>query len=484
MICPQCGKDQSEEAQQEQDEELAAAAETSLGAEPEDEAAAQTDAQDESGEENAEADAEPSDMLTAAEPEEAPVKKKKNLWLLGALVVVAVAAVAVLVVALIQHFKADEPSDDAEFSMVDENGEFVAHDFSKPAEEVTEDMANTVVAKCGDTELTNVTLSYYYWQLYYSIMSSYGSYMIDTTKPLSEQMYDDTHTWQDIFLQSAMSSFQKNAALSALAEEEGFQLDEQYESYLTSMKDNIAATAEQAGYADADAYLQASYGPYATVDSYLDYARATFLASNYLDSKTKDLDYSEDDVSAYYDDNAEDYASQGVEKNDTKMVNVRHILIAPVADEGAEKDKDGNPVLTDANWATALKQAEDLLAQWKAGDATEDSFAALAKDNSTDTGSASNGGLYENVYPGEMQQEFSDWCFDAARKVGDTGIVKTKYGYHIMYFSAFGDQTYWYSKAESDYVKDRQQKTMEDLVEKKPFEVSYDKVVLTEPAAQ
>ena len=33
-------------------------------------------------------------------------------------------------------------------------------------------------------------------------------------------------------------------------------------------------------------------------------------------------------------------------------------------------------------------------------------------------------------------QEFKDWYLDENRKVGDTGLVKSVYGYHIMYFSA------------------------------------------------
>jgi parvulin-like peptidyl-prolyl isomerase len=75
---------------------------------------------------------------------------------------------------------------------------------------------------------------------------------------------------------------------------------------------------------------------------------------------------------------------------------------------------------------------------WQSGDATEDSFAELAKANSSD-GSASNGGLYEKVRLGQMVKEFEDWCFAKGRKPGDTGIVKTQYGYHVMYFSGYGE---------------------------------------------
>ncbi|MBQ2384152.1 MAG: peptidylprolyl isomerase, partial [Oscillospiraceae bacterium] len=71
--------------------------------------------------------------------------------------------------------------------------------------------------------------------------------------------------------------------------------------------------------------------------------------------------------------------------------------------------------------------------QWKKGDATEDSFAELANKESDD-GDGTTGGLYEDVYPGRMVTNFNDWCFDEARKAGDTGIVETEYGYHVMYY--------------------------------------------------
>jgi len=41
-----------------------------------------------------------------------------------------------------------------------------------------------------------------------------------------------------------------------------------------------------------------------------------------------------------------------------------------------------------------------------------------------------------------MVVPFQDWCFDAARKTGDTGIVETQYGYHVMYFVGDSDITY------------------------------------------
>ena len=41
-----------------------------------------------------------------------------------------------------------------------------------------------------------------------------------------------------------------------------------------------------------------------------------------------------------------------------------------------------------------------------------------------------------------MVESFNDWCFDSSRKPGDTGIVETTYGFHVMYFVGNTDLTY------------------------------------------
>lgn len=121
-----------------------------------------------------------------------------------------------------------------------------------------------------------------------------------------------------------------------------------------------------------------------------------------------------------------------------ETVNVRHILIAPeTADDASVTDA------TDEQWKAAYSKAEEILNNWKSGDATEDSFAELVKENTTDTGSQDNGGLYENVIPGQMVNPFSAWCFEAGRKTGDTAIVRSAYGYHIMYYVGTTGEKVW-----------------------------------------
>ncbi len=113
-------------------------------------------------------------------------------------------------------------------------------------------------------------------------------------------------------------------------------------------------------------------------------------------------------------------------RNDYHSVSVRHILV---------KDE-----------ATA----QDLLKQFNEGDAAQSDFAALAELNSTDSGSKANGGLYEDVYMGQMVEPFQNWCFDDARQAGDTGIVESTHGFHVMYFVERNPLPYWQFEAKQE----------------------------------
>ena len=130
---------------------------------------------------------------------------------------------------------------------------------------------------------------------------------------------------------------------------------------------------------------------------------------------------------------------EGSSKNTFPLVNVRHILVQY---EGGTTDSNGRTTYSDEEKAAAMTAAQEILDTWKKGEATEDSFAALAAEKTGDEGSKENGGLYEDIYPGQMVTAFNDWCFDDSRKVGDTGIVETEYGCHVMYFSGYSDTTY------------------------------------------
>ena len=127
------------------------------------------------------------------------------------------------------------------------------------------------------------------------------------------------------------------------------------------------------------------------------------------------------------------------ENNNMNLVNVRHIL---AKFEGGQTDSaTGVTTYSEEEKAAALRDINIVKDLWLGSGADEAAFTALVKDNSDDTGSKDNGGLYEDVYPGQMVEAFNDWCF-GEREAGDYEIVETEYGYHLIYFVGESDTTF------------------------------------------
>ena len=120
-------------------------------------------------------------------------------------------------------------------------------------------------------------------------------------------------------------------------------------------------------------------------------------------------------------------------REEYNTIDIRHILV-PLGTATLTEEDEGYAEEQEQLKADAKAKAEEMHSQWQSGEATEESFAALAMAESSD-GSRYDGGLYSEVYQGQMVAEFNDWCFDASRKPGDTGVVETQYGAHVMYFS-------------------------------------------------
>ena len=115
---------------------------------------------------------------------------------------------------------------------------------------------------------------------------------------------------------------------------------------------------------------------------------------------------------------------------------VRHILLS--VDTADEESTEEEIAEIEAQDAAAKAQIESILEEYMSGEQTEEAFGELAVKYSQDSGSITTQGLIEEFYEGQMVPEFNEWCFDSARKAGDVEIVKTDYGYHLIYFVSEG----------------------------------------------
>lgn len=135
--------------------------------------------------------------------------------------------------------------------------------------------------------------------------------------------------------------------------------------------------------------------------------------------------------------------------DESATADVRHILVPATTDGSAP---------TQEQYDQAKAKAQELMDQWKAGDATEESFSALAAENSADTGSAANGGMIAGVSSAStFIPGFTQWALDPARKPGDVGLVQNTgssiKGWHVMYYSAQGDPV-WKLTALNSFLDD------------------------------
>lgn len=263
---------------------------------------------------------------------------------------------------------------------------------------------------------------------------SYHYYFVNTSKFLTGGTTDEEGTVTYSEEEKAASIAEAKAAAEELAAGE-----------YTSVEDFDAAVAAM----EINAELETPAKSTACLD--YAYSRLTAAAKDWLTAdarKAGDVGFVENYSTIPNEDGTENKTVNGyyvlyfVERNDNDyaLANVRHILIQP---EGGNYDaQTGRTTYSAEELAAAKAQAEKVLNEWKAGKATEETFIALAKEHNADPGSMENGGLYEDIYPGQMVATFNDWCFDETRKHGDTGIVETEYGCHIMFYVSDSETTY------------------------------------------
>ena len=155
----------------------------------------------------------------------------------------------------------------------------------------------------------------------------------------------------------------------------------------------------------------------------------TVVANKSTDSNNKEV------INGYY-----VVVFKSVNTNDYKLANVRHILVK--FSGGTKDETTGQTTYSDAEKEVAKKKAEEILNQYNSTTKKDEDFAKLASEKSEDTGSKADGGLIEDIYRDAGYVEtFTDWAL-GKHAPGDTGIVETPYGYHVMYYKEDGELSY------------------------------------------
>ena len=360
--------------------------------------------------------------------------------------------------------------------------------------------AETAVTIDGEDFTVN-DVAYYYGTLRSTFANGYSGY--DTGKDAREQQYTADKTWHDYFLETALTYMEDTVALVHAAEAAGFDALGQQDA---AEQNNLSMMGLYAAYNNVsrEQYIAAMFGKCMTEADFVRCVRRDALASAYQQSYSDSLTYSAADLQAAYDKDPDAYCSVDIEyvlfetglKSDASdaeksaameetKAKAEAVLAAYAhaahADRSvtsdmlvwafdADRAEGDTTVAEQSNGYVAVlfhsrsrddyhsvtvrhilvkdkADAEQILADFLAGDAAESDFAALAATKSTDSGTASDGGRMSNIRKGQTVQAFEDWCFDPGRQSGDTGIIESEYGYHVMYFVETNELPYWEYKA-------------------------------------
>lgn len=334
---------------------------------------------------------------------------------------------------------------------------------SEPAAEVMD----KAVVVCDDYAMDNTTLNYYYWSEYFYLVGTFGDQLpdnLDPSRPLDQQQYDGERTWQDYLLDETMVTIRDTLSMVFAAEEAGFTMGETYEASMETVVEGLAADAESRGYDGVTAYLQASYGPGASEESFRAYLKETYLAAAYTDKLYNDPQFTDEDIDAYCAAHEDDYARLDATGGETLLRNIRVILCKPTEN-------------TDDGWDAAETTARTLYATWQSESGAEEDFAALADSHSA------GASLRQDLAPADCSGDLTTWLFEEERAVGDTDVLRSDEGWNVVYYLEPSASTVWEKQAAQDLRKETYENTARTIHDQYEFLVNYDALHIVTPEA-
>ncbi len=260
------------------------------------------------------------------------------------------------------------------------------------------------VAKVSDQKVTKQQ----YMVISKFNISQFLSSVSDTTTDATKYDWNtkiDGETAKDQVVKNTLDNIQEIKIQIIKAKEAGIELNQ---DDLKAIDDDINKQVEQSGgRQQAEKAFKEAYG--VSLSEYKQIYKELYLTSKYASTEYNKITVTDDEIKKYYDENKAEY----------DKVTASHILVATM-------DLTTRTAYTEGKQAEAKKKAEELLAKVKAGE----DINKLAEENSDDKPSVTeNKGRY-TFGKGEMMSEFEEWCFTS--KVGDVGLVKTDFGYHII----------------------------------------------------
>lgn len=327
---------------------------------------------------------------------------------------------------------------------------------------------DSVFGTVGSRDLTSRLLQIAYWTEFSTFVENYGNYIVilelDKHAPLDSQVCKPYGgTWQQYFLNETLKTLHEFLAMAQAADADGCVLPDVMQEELDGLLAELDAAAKEQGFADADALVRNQYGPGCTAQDFYDYIYLSYLSFYYYNVRLDAVQITDQMILDYYTRYQNELNKQGVVQDGSVVYTVRNLLV-PVEGE---------------DWDKAETAARDLLDQWLAGEKTEHSFAALAKEHSKDETTNFNGGLMEGLTDFvTLDQAVVDWYISPDRKVGDCELIKTEIGYELVYFCQ--PEENWHYQCRLAVTNVTSEEVKAQILQEAPLNVDYSRIVLAD----
>lgn len=281
----------------------------------------------------------------------------------------------------------------------------------------------------GGTKYSPAETSYFYRSTYnniyqnlYAQLGDYTSMILDTSKPLDEQVYpysegDEEVTWADQIKQTAQEDMVRVTSLYDAAVKAGRTLSADEKAGIDSEIQEMREYAASNGFADVNKFLTAYFGKGMNEDLYRNLRERTALASAYATELEDSFSYTPEALSAYYSEHAAEY--------DTYFYYNYPINASDAAFEGLESDE------------LAAKVHE---AAQKIADATTDleSMTAAVREY---TGENTVLTIANNTVD-NIGATYKDWITDPARQKNDVAVFDAENVSYVILFDEFSHNDY------------------------------------------
>lgn len=355
------------------------------------------------------------------------------------------------------------------------------------------------VAKVSDARLTNGQLQVWYWAAVAQYRQEQHEDAPDFDKPLDTQecpIDDSVNSWQQYFLKQALNAWHNAQAMQIKSQKTTLKTEAAYKpnvethkrcmtgmpaaqflygnfktyqhntlhrTYLDGIPGLLEQLAGEKGYADTAEMAKAAGSTPEELEAFAGLYNEGYMYLTYL---SYSLAPGQKEIEDWFSSNRDAYAEAGITEDSGSLVDFRQILLLPESP-------------SDADVRSCEKEAKALLKQWKEKtEATEAAFSELAFRHSQDAGTAAGGGIYRGADPEQLPGELKEWFCAAGRKAGDTAVITTEQGVHIVLFS--GAVPLWQAEAEADLTAHMEQELIGAARTKYPMKVNYSAISLTE----